>query len=562
MIIARAPATVRTPASATRSIGGMLMVALLCAGATAPISSVDCEGEVRSIGLDRCGAQPEARPITLPARTRDPHTHVIVDRTERIDAARVGVVVIDMWNWHWCMTASQRVGAMVPRMNAALAGARELGMTIFWAPTDVASQYVGTPPRERAAALPIIERPTDGQPVHCRWTFPRTSCMCGPGFRCGHNYGWDAMHDALRIDMQRDGIVGDGDELYAACQRRGITHLIYAGVHTNVCVVGKTGAMLEMSRAGLTCLLARDLTDASGGYRPGEFTPDDSTAHAVADVERGRIATVDMVELLRVNGRWDDEAITEMVRFSPWGATDRPYLFTDRHVVTLSAPGLEGVTIRYTLDGSASTASSAAYDEPIALTETTHIRAAAFRGDRRVSLASEGYYVRRPSDPPKADVPIDTLDAIPERYAEAGRTTAQCFWAVRKGKAYDGRKLTIGGRTYSSGLGMRARSAAEYAIAPSYQRFVALVGADDNIVGDNHKHMLARHPSVVFKVYIDGALKAESPVMRVQQSGWPIDVSIPRGARRIRLVLTDAGSPSAYDLGDWVSAGFITEERP
>ena len=35
-------------------------------------------------------------------------------------AQRYGVVVVDMWDWHWCKTSTQRARSMIERMNAAL----------------------------------------------------------------------------------------------------------------------------------------------------------------------------------------------------------------------------------------------------------------------------------------------------------------------------------------------------------------------------------------------------------------------------------------------------------
>jgi hypothetical protein len=118
-------------------------------------------------------------------------------------------------------------------------------------------------------------------------------------------------------------------------------------------------------------------------------------------------------------------------------------------------------------------------------------------------------------------------------------------------------------RKYSHGLGMRANAYVRYERDPKWKRFVAKVGVDDHIVEVNARHMLARYPSIIFKVYLDGELAAQSPIMRVQQQPWSFDVAIEQGTKQIQLVMTDADTRSAYDLGDWVDAGFITagEER-
>jgi hypothetical protein len=90
---------------------------------------------------------------------------------------------------------------------------------------------------------------------------------------------------------------------------------------------------------------------------------------------------------------------------------------------------------------------------------------------------------------------------------------------------------------------------------------VALAGVDDNLLDQNLGSNGARYPSVVFKVFVDGRLAAESPVMRISQVPWRFDVPIPPGSRQIVLVCDDAGSRSPYDLGNWVEAGFVLDKQ-
>jgi len=68
---------------------------------------------------------------------------------------------------------------------------------------------------------------------------------------------------------------------------------------------------------------------------------------------------------------------------------------------------------------------------------------------------------------------------------------------------------------------------------------------------------VARYSSVIFKVFIDGELAGQSPIMRVSSEPWRFDVPIPRDARRISLVLNSTGSRHPLDCGNWVDAGFV-----
>src|ERR1041385_4151958 len=94
--------------------------------------------------------------IELTLQTRDPATGQVILSSEKVDPAHVGVIAVDVWNFHWCKTATMRVDAIVPRMNRALDAARELGMTVMLCPSDVVDNYVGYPQREKVLALPKV----------------------------------------------------------------------------------------------------------------------------------------------------------------------------------------------------------------------------------------------------------------------------------------------------------------------------------------------------------------------------------------------------------------------
>jgi hypothetical protein len=54
-----------------------------------------------------------------------------------------------------------------------------------------------------------------------------------------------------------------------------------------------------------------------------------------------------------------------------------------------------------------------------------------------------------------------------------------------------------------------------YEIKPEYKRFVGLAGADENLISISRGSNLAKYPSVIFKIFIDGQQASASPVMRV-----------------------------------------------
>ena len=104
---------------------------------------------------------------------------------------------------------------------------------------------------------------------------------------------------------------------------------------------------------------------------------------------------------------------------------------------------------------------------------------------------------------------------------------------------------------------MRSPANMQYELKIEYTRFVALAGVDDHLLDVDHGCLVARYPSIVFMIYIDGELVSESPVLRISQEPWPFDVPITSGSRRINLVAVCPGGPSPYNLADWVNVGFL-----
>ncbi|MEX0711639.1 MAG: NPCBM/NEW2 domain-containing protein [Pirellulales bacterium] len=493
--------------------------------------------------------------IELTLRSRDRATGQVSSDKLAIDPRQIGVVLVDTWNFHWCLTATQRCGSFAGRFNQALPAVRQLGMQVFWCPTDVADQYAGTPQRETAVAAareplpPSLDIPFAA--IHC---FESNRCMCGPGIKCLANYGWDGMAPALV--MEAGDLMPEGtQELYSLAKQRGITHLIYLGFHTNVCTTGKPVGIRPMANAGLRCILARDMTDAISGYDPASRRhPDGNTDEVIAQIEND-VPTIHLGDELKKLGLWPTHQLVDPVRITPWGTPQRPYLFEEPILVSLTAPLTEGAQIHYTLDGGSPTLQSPAYDAPLRIEETTQLRAAAFKAGRQVCLESIGSLVRLSPLPPPPDVQLSEIGTL--------RATSNGFHAFGSDKKpkndrnYLGSELRLRGRTYTKGVGVHAPSQLLYECRPEYERFVARCGLDESLIADDLGRAAAMYPSVVFRVLIDGQPVAESPLMRFHHEPWRFDVPIPPGSRTISLVTTDGGNGSRHDVANWVDAGFV-----
>ena len=518
-----------------------------------------------------CAAGTVPSELTLTLRTQDAKTHEPIITSAKIDPKKVGIVIVDPWNYHWCMTLAARVASVAPLYNQAFESARQMGMQIFWAPSEPTSMYAGTPARERVATIPLVEVPKVRE-FSCKFT-GNWSCECGPGIACNFHFGLDGIAPGYEI-KDEDWIV-TGSEAYSICKAKGLTHLLMVGFATNACLYARPSGIVPMMSAGMNCILVRDMTDAVSEYRPADnYTPDEGTAQAVADLERAGLPSISLVDELRKVGLWQEERPVHPVNITPWGIEDRPYLFDGSVNVSLTDPWEDGAEIFYTLDGTEPTLESMRYAKQIILEKTTHIRAAAFRGGRRVSLISDGHFVRLGAMPPQPDVYLDQVQAVTEYpcwYAS---------WHPVTNKSFENKALLLRGKHYKKGLGMRAPSNMRYPLKGEYDRFVCLAGIDGNLLragkdrygvfpggqgrssrgGAGRGSLLAQQPSVQFRIFIDGKQAAESAKLKIGQGPWRFDVKIPEGARQINLTVVDNGRRSVLNLANWVDAGFVLKK--
>ena len=396
--------------------------------------------------------------------------------------------------------------------------------------------------------------------------------MCGPGIPCEVNYGLDGICSDLVIDSS-DLIVSGTQETYSICKQKGITHIIYLGLHTNMCLFGRPEALQAMYGAGLDCMLARDLNDAFTHYDPtAPFTPDDGTARIDDDLERAGIPTINIVEEMKKAGRWRTEWVVDPVRITPWGTESRPYLFEKSVTVALTCPFLPGTQIRYTLDGSEPTAQSKLYEKPFPLIETARLRAAAFRDGQEISLVGSGYFVKLGPVPPKPDIYLDQVEPIRENYPYwysswrpvlepvVSKTSRLLMRGkhLRQGRGHAGSLKhplpNQGGVRPLCSIGRDRRPPAEPA-----SRFLRPVGQ-----WCRQRLRLSARPATQRPVPAIHRRPGWRRKARHSSSGhepWRFDVRIPPGSRQINLTVTDAGSRSVLDLADWVEAGFVLKKN-
>lgn len=192
----------------------------------------------------------------------------------RWEAAETAVVVCDMWDNHWCAGAARRVGVMAPKMNAVLEAARTRGVLVIHCPSETMDFYKDTLARQRALDAPKAEPPVPIQrscqlepAVEGRLPIDDSDggCDCDPPCPDVHKRKWSRQHAAIDITT-KDVITDNGEELFNVLRQYGIKNVVVMGVHTNMCVLGRSFAIRQLTRLGFNVVLARDLTDSM--YNP------------------------------------------------------------------------------------------------------------------------------------------------------------------------------------------------------------------------------------------------------------------------------------------------------
>ncbi len=186
------------------------------------------------------------------------------------------LIICDMWDKHWCPTATARVGELAPFMNRVVNAARERGVFIIHAPSSVVDFYAGHPARQRALNAPKADNLPAEIQSWCSWLDEKEEkvypidqsdggCECED---CESYEAWRKQVEDIQIE-DVDAISDSGVEIWNLLEDRGIENVMLMGVHTNMCVLGRPFGLRNMARYGKNVVLVRDLTDTM--YNPKRF---------------------------------------------------------------------------------------------------------------------------------------------------------------------------------------------------------------------------------------------------------------------------------------------------
>jgi nicotinamidase-related amidase len=204
---------------------------------------------------------------------------VTLERKVAWEPKETALIICDMWDDHWCKSASRRVAELAGPLNDAARAARAKGVFIIHAPSTVTSFYKDTPQRKLAREAPFAKAPVPLSREE-RWG----TCWCWPDpkheavlpiddsdmgcdctIHCKVRDAWTRQIATIEI-AAGDAITDDGQEVWNLLRQRGIKHVILCGVHLNMCVLGRPFGIRQMVRLGKDVALMRDMTDTM--YNP------------------------------------------------------------------------------------------------------------------------------------------------------------------------------------------------------------------------------------------------------------------------------------------------------
>ena len=517
-------------------------------------------------------ATPGAIELILQTRDRGGRPRI---SSELVDPRKLAILTVDAWHYHWCRTWRNRAGSLMPRFNYSFDAARRLGVTLLFSPTNAMRDLNDSPQRKNTLSLPNYSLPAlsnlpDPYPGSLRFGM----CECGLGDDCHYTNNVNNQHPDLKM-RDNEYIALTQQEAYNVLRHRGITHIIYAGFATNMCMWGKPTGMKYMRQFGFRCMAARDLTEAITRYAEESFNPTRGTLEVIELIERDLAPTISMEETLRRAGIWTGAPVLDHVHVAPWGRFFGGTAYPIPIQAELTCRHVPAAELRYTLDGSEPTPDSPRYRGPVKIDQTLTLKAAGFLRGKPATLVSTAQYWKFPPVPPPPDVFVSDLDPLTTWTANPLPRTYAMRKEPRHNRSVDGNILSNRDYKFAKGIGVQAPARLTFALRPEYRRFVALVGVDDECMRWDHPGGLKQWPQwsrrvegitsyrisqLVFRVLLDGRPALSTPALFNGDRTWGVDLPIPPGAQTIELAVEDVDSriTDPHGHGDWLNAGFMT----
>lgn len=203
--------------------------------------------------------------VTMRSRVYSENGFITKSKIEKWNPMETAIVISDMWDKHWCDSATSRTAELAPAMNNLLTIARNKGVIIVHAPSDCMDYYKDHPARKAISNYydKEIAKLANGDKLPSEkgavWPIDQSDEGC-ENEECIPRRVWTRQTHLLTI-TDDDLISDSGTEIGAYFKEKNIKNVILMGVHTNMCIINRTFGLRAMRKMGMNVVLMRDLTD-------------------------------------------------------------------------------------------------------------------------------------------------------------------------------------------------------------------------------------------------------------------------------------------------------------
>ena len=240
------------------------------------------------VGASAIATEPLRVQLRSRVVSKEDQSWLIKLRAESWQHNETAIVVCDMWDLHHCFRAVVREAEFAPRLDRLLRELRDQGVTIIHAPSGCMKQYENNAARARAINTPQAKDVPKGIdswchsiPAESKVDYPIDQSDGGEDDTAEEHEKWEAelkrmgkdprqpwtrQIDAIGIDQSQDYISDSGREIWNILRYRKIKNVMLAGVHTNMCVLGRPFGLRQLAQNRVHVVLVRDMTDTM--YNP------------------------------------------------------------------------------------------------------------------------------------------------------------------------------------------------------------------------------------------------------------------------------------------------------
>jgi len=124
-------------------------------------------------------------------------------------------------------------------------------------------------------------------------------------------------------------------------------------------------------------------------------------------------------------------------------------------------------------------------------------------------------------------------------------------WPYRMDRSVTGAALTAGGRTWSRGIGVHAPSRLSFELGGAWRELRGAVAVDDEVL------RLSAEGSVIFRVFVDGEQRFESPVLHAGDAVLDLPRISLEDAQELVLEVDMATELHVADRADWLAVVLV-----